>query len=39
MTPIPLPEFKGVRFPATMPIRKKRVEKALQDVKEMQSID
>ncbi|CAC5384219.1 unnamed protein product [Mytilus coruscus] len=32
MTTIPLPEFKGVRFPATIPIREKGVEKALNDV-------
>ncbi|CAC5355296.1 SULT1 [Mytilus coruscus] len=34
---IPLPEFEGVRFPAVIPIRKKGVEKALQDVREIQS--
>ncbi|CAC5371701.1 SULT1 [Mytilus coruscus] len=37
MKPIPLPEFEGVRFPAVIPIRKKGVEKALQDIREMQS--
>ncbi|XP_063400203.1 sulfotransferase 1C4-like [Mytilus trossulus] len=37
LTRIPLPEFKGIRFPATMPIRKKGVEKVLQDVREIHS--
>ncbi|XP_076115886.1 sulfotransferase 1B1-like [Mytilus galloprovincialis] len=39
MKPIPLPEFEGVRYPAVISIRTKGVEKALQELKEIQSRD
>ncbi|XP_052066939.1 sulfotransferase 1B1-like isoform X2 [Mytilus californianus] len=37
MKPIPLPEYEGVRFPAFNIIREKGIEKAIQDIREIQS--